>query len=93
MSLHHGHHLRLQLLQFVLMLLLGFFIGSHQVAVWGAGKERKQTVIGLVWRHLSCPLGDWLWRGPSASIKEWEINCSTLTAIHLLLAELQFFPC
>lgn len=33
MSLHHGHHLRLQLLQFVLMLLLCFLIGSHQVAV------------------------------------------------------------
>lgn len=29
MSLHHGHHLRLQLLQFVLMLLLCFLIGSH----------------------------------------------------------------
>lgn len=28
-SLHHGHHLRLQLLQFVLMFLLCFLIGSH----------------------------------------------------------------
>lgn len=28
-SLHHGHHLRLQLLQFVLMLLLRFLISSH----------------------------------------------------------------
>lgn len=33
-SLHHGHHLRLQFLQFVLMLLLCFLIGSHQVAMW-----------------------------------------------------------
>lgn len=64
MSLHHGHHLRLQLLQFVLMLLLGFFIGSHQVAVRGAGKERKQTVIGLVWRHSVLSAG---WLGPERS--------------------------
>lgn len=34
MSLHHGHHLRLQLLEFVLMLLLCFLIGSNQVAMW-----------------------------------------------------------
>lgn len=33
-ALHHSHHLRFQLLQLVLMLLLCFLIGSHEVAVW-----------------------------------------------------------
>lgn len=34
MSLHHSHHLGFQLLQLVLMLLLCFLIGSHQVTTW-----------------------------------------------------------
>lgn len=33
-ALHHSHHLRFQLLQLVLMLLLCFLVGSHQVTVW-----------------------------------------------------------
>lgn len=44
-SLHHGHHLRLQLLQFVLMLLLCFLIGSHEVA-GGTGNESAVTLSG-----------------------------------------------
>ena len=45
MSLHHGHHLRLQLLQFVLMLLLCFLIGSHQVAMWAQREMRMKAYL------------------------------------------------
>lgn len=44
MSLHHGHHLRLQLLQLVLMFLLCFLIGSYQVAVWEQ-REMKVRIL------------------------------------------------
>ena len=44
-SLHHGHHLRLQLLEFVLMLLLCFLIGSHQVAMWAQREMRMKAYL------------------------------------------------
>lgn len=50
MSFHHGHHLRLQLLQFVLMLLLCFLIGSHQVAVWEQ-REMRMKILSSIEIH------------------------------------------
>lgn len=47
MSLHHSHHLGFQLLQLVLMFLLCFFIGSHQVTVWEQRKVSKDSSWGV----------------------------------------------
>lgn len=56
-SLHHSHHLRFQLLQLVLMLLLCFLIGSHQVTVWEQ-REMSRFILRNDWHPLPCGAGE-----------------------------------
>lgn len=91
-SLHHGHHLRLQLLQFVLMLLLCFLIGSHQVAMWEQREMRR--IHPKEHRDTHCPV-PWITRSTehhseetshsASSVRIWnQVVISALKANHLL---------
>lgn len=56
-ALHHSHHLRFQLLQLVLMLLLCFLVGSHQVTVWEQ-REVSRFILRDERHPVPCGIGE-----------------------------------